>query len=57
MTLQELVRELEAVLKVHPESKDADVRASNDRGDVVYISYLQYKKKTKHNAAVLWLTE
>jgi hypothetical protein len=46
MILGELVKELEDILKVHPEAKDATIWVQND--DVRFrVSYVRLSKKTK----------
>jgi hypothetical protein len=48
MTLEVLVKELENILRVHPESKDATVWSLNDREtfQIVYVRLDKKRKKT-----------
>jgi hypothetical protein len=55
MTLETLVKELQAIMKVHPKAKDAQVIAENIDGGQIRVSYVGYD--TKHSPSRIKLEE
>lgn len=51
MTLKELMKELRAIIKVHPEAKEADVVCcpSDETGLVFHVHYIGYDKRHRHS--------
>lgn len=55
MTLETLMKELRAIVKVHPEAKQSRVIAVDGEGYITSISYVGYD--TKHKPARIKLEE